>query len=170
MTTAVAAPNRPAVNETVAMPAGMVSVFKHIVFMSRLNSVLPEMGEEPQWFEPVVKAMAGLPWDDDNWKEGAVRTQPNAAACLLALLAEILDGASPAPAIVPTWQGGVQVEWHWNGVYLEIEAAPDATLEYYFLSDTEEYEGPLTSDNLPVLIRQARQLLDDAEKSVESDD
>ena len=168
--TTVEAPNRPAASEPVAMPAGMVSVFKQIVFMNRLDSVLPEMRAEPQWFEPVIKAMAGLPWDDDNWKEGAVRTQPNAAAHLLAILAEILDGASPAPALVPTWQGGVQAEWHWNGVYLEIETAPDATVEYYFLSDTEEYEGPLTPDNLPVLIGQARQLLDDAETPVESDD
>lgn len=168
--TTIGAPNRGAINEPAAMPAGMISVFKHILFMNRLDFVLPEGRKEPEWFEPVIQAMANLPWDEDNWKEGAVRTQPNAAAHLLALLAEILDGASPAPAIVPTWQGGVHAEWHQHGVYLEIEAAPDTSLEYYFLSDIEEYEGPLTSDNLPILIRQAHQLLADTEQRAESDD
>ena len=152
------------------MPAGMVSVFKHIVFMNRLDSVLPEVGEEPQWFGPVIQAMVNLPWDEDNWKEGAVRTQPNAAACLLAILAEILEGASPAPAIVPTWRGGVQAEWHQNGIDLEIESDPDGWLEYYFENDSEEYEGPLTAENLPELVRRARGLLTDTEKRLEADD
>ena len=170
MTTAVAAPNRPAASEPVAMPAGMVSVFKHIVFMNRPGSVLPEAAEEPQWFEPVVKAMAGLPWDDDNWNDDAKPTQPDAAARLLVLLTEILDDATPPPHMIPTWRGGLQAEWHQNGIDLEIESDPDGWMEYYFENDSEEYEGPLTTENLPELIRQMRGLLADTEKLTESDD
>ena len=157
--TTVEAPNRAATNEAAAMPAGMVSVFKQVVFMNRSDSVLPAAGKEPGWFEPVVKAMAGLPWDDDNWNDDARPTQPDAAARLLALLAEILDEAAPPPQMVPTWRGGLQAEWHQNGIDLEIESDPDGWLEYYFENEREEYEGPLTSENLPELIKRTRGLL-----------
>ena len=160
--TTVDAPNRAAANEPAAMSAGMVSVFKHIVFMNRLDSVLPESGQEPQWFEPVIQAMAGLPWDSDNWRsDNPSPTQPGPAARLLVLLAQILDDISPPPFIGPTWRGGVQAEWHEKGIYLEIEADPDGWVEYYFLNDAEEYEGPLTAENLPELTKRARMLSTD---------
>ena len=118
----------------------------------------PRAAEEPQWFEPVVKAMAGLPWDDDNWNDDAKPTQPDAAARLLVLLTDILDDATPPPHMIPTWRGGLQAEWHEKGGYLEIESDPDGWLEYYFWNDSEEYEGPLTADDLPELIRRVRLL------------
>ena len=168
--TTIDTPNRTVANESAALPSGILRVFRCSVFMNGIDDIPPETGKEPEWFEPTIKAMANLPWDEDNWREGAVRTQPNAVALLLALLAKVLDDAAPPPAIVPTWRGGVQAEWHRKGIYLEIEADPDASLEYYFLSDTEEYEGSLTSHNLPELIRQAHALLDDSGKPTESDD
>ena len=33
------------------------------------------------------------------------------------------------------------MEWHRNGVYLEIEADPHEEMEYFFKSSTEENEG-----------------------------
>ena len=170
--TTVDAPNRAAANAPAAMPAGMVSVFKHIAFMKRLDSVLPEAGQEPQWFEPVIQAMGRLPWDNDNWRsDNPSPTQPGPAARLLVLLAQILDADTPPPYMVPTWRGGVSAEWHQNGIDLEIEADPDGWLEYYFENDTEEYEGPLTTENLPELVRRARGLLiTHTGKPSESDD
>ena len=94
-----------------------------------------------EWFKPTLKAIAALPWRNDNWTSGGARTQPAAVAKMLSLLAKILDNHTPPPNVVPTWRGGVQVEWHRNGVYLEIEADPQEEIEYFFKSSTEENEG-----------------------------
>ena len=152
-------PSQAEIAEADTFPAGVVRVFRHTVFMNRIDGVLLQGREEPAWFEPVVKSLARLPWDDDNWNDDAKPTQPQAAARLLALLARILDDGTPPPTLVPTWRGGVQAEWHEKGVYLEIESDPDGALEYYFESDAEEYEGPLTVENLPELVRRAHTLL-----------
>ncbi len=97
----------------------------------------------PNWLEPTILRMLDLPWDDDNWNDDAKRTDPVAAANLFRLLTSILDDAAPPPSIVPTWRGGVQAEWHKNGVDLEIEVDPTEPGEYYFHSSTEEYEEPV---------------------------
>ena len=163
-------PDRPVANESGALSSGILRVFRRSVFMNGIDDILPETGKEPEWFEPVIKAMAKLPWDEDNWNDDAKPTQPSAAARLLVLLAEILDDATPPPYIVPTWRGGIQAEWHQNGIDLEIEVDPEGWLEYYFENDSEHYEGPLTEENLSELIRQARGLLTDAARPSESDD
>ncbi len=155
-TTDVASRSETQPNRT--LPAGIIRVFQSVVFMRGNDGALPQDQYAPRWFEPTIRRMAGLPWDDDNWNDDAKPTQPNAAALLLATLAKILDDDSPGPIIVPTWRGGVQAEWHQNGVDLEIEADPDGSVEYYFEDAAEEYEGPVTTDNLSQLIRQARGL------------
>ena len=94
-----------------------------------------------EWFNPTLQAMAALPWRTDNWTSGGKRTQRVAVVKMLSLLAKILDNRTPSPNVVPTWRGGVQVEWHRNGVYLEIEADPHEEMEYFFKSSTEENEG-----------------------------
>ncbi len=98
------------------------------------------------WLKPTLKAMAALPWQKDNWTTGGKRTQPAAVAKMLSLLAKVLDNHTPPPNVVPTWRGGVQVEWHRNGVYLEIEADPQGEIEYFFKRFTEENEGLAWSD------------------------
>lgn len=117
---------------------------------------LPTM-DSPPWFEPTIQAMLALPWDNDNWNDDAAATHPGAAATLLTVLVSVLDNATPPPDIVPTWRGGVQAEWHRNGVALEIEADPDGALEYYFRSLTEEYEESVLP-NIERLTRLARSL------------
>ena len=60
---------------------------------------------------------------------------------MLSLLAHALDSRVPPPTVVPTSEGGIQVEWHRNGVDLEIESAPSGQVEFFFASQSEEYEG-----------------------------
>ena len=99
----------------------------------------------PVWAEPTMKAILALPWDRDNWADGATRTQPEAAANLLFVLVNTLNDDTPPPtSVVPTWRGGVQAEWHIGGFDLEIESEPDGTIEYNFAGPgVDEYEGPV---------------------------
>ena len=172
--TPTAAPDRAAASAP-GLPAGIVS-FLDIVVAAALRQPDPAAGPahhwgadrmaalsqrppQPRWLQPTIRRMLTLPWDDDNWNGDARPTDPAAAANLLILLASILDDAAPTPIIVPTWRGGVQAEWHTNGVDLEIEVDPTEPAQYFFFghTDEEEYEEPVAG-NLEQLVMLAGRL------------
>ena len=171
--TATAAP-APAAASAPGLPAGIVS-FLDIVVAAALRqpdpaagpvqreadrmAALPQRPPQPRWLQPTIRRMLTLPWDNDNWNDDARPTDPAAAANLLILLASILDDTAPTPTIVPTWRGGVQAEWHTNGVDLEIEVDPTEPAQYFFFSHTneEEYEEPVAG-NLEQLVGLAGRL------------
>lgn len=133
------APSLVPTSETISPPAiEMVSV-----------EVRHSRKQEPhamEWLYPTLRAMAALPWWTDNWGSGATRTQIRAMASMLEILVAILDSQAPPPAVVPTWNGGVQVEWHRSGIDLEIEVDPAGNIEYFFKSPDEECEGRSNGD------------------------
>ena len=90
--------------------------------------------------------MANLPWMTDDWTSGGKRTQQAAVVNMMAILLEVLDNRTPPPNVVPTWSGGVQVEWHRNNVDFEIEADPRGGIEYFFRGPDEEREGRAWDD------------------------
>lgn len=110
------------------------------------------------WFAPTRRAMASLPWDTDDWTVGGTRTQPAAVASMLTMLVKLLDNRTPPPTVVPTWRGGVQVEWHRKNLDLEIEADPQGQIEYFFSGPDEEREGR-ACDDIGRLVEYARAVL-----------
>ena len=127
------------VSSNTLLSIGDATVYTGREFEGRSNRGQELLNTE--WFNPTLQAMAALPWRTDNWTAGGKRTQRVAVVKMLSLLAKILDNRTLPPNVVPTWRGGVQVEWHRNGVYLEIEADPHEEMEYFFKSSTEENEG-----------------------------
>ena len=109
------------------------------------------------WFRPTLEAMVDLHSRSSapDWETEKIRY--SAMHAMLNVLANTLDSQTPPPAIVPTWEGGLQAEWHRNGVDLEIEVGPDREAEYYFFSESEEIESPVWND-IPRLIRCVRAL------------
>ena len=97
------------------------------------------------WANPTIEAMLNLTMTD-IWTSGGMRTQPAAVVSILRLLLEILDDHTPPPGVVPTWDGGVQVEWHRNNVDFEIESDPHGAIEYFFKDTDEEREGRVWDD------------------------
>ena len=111
------------------------------------------------WFAQTLDACVNLRKSpSDLPHENAKLTDFGAVMRLLSLLGKILDHECPAPAVVPTDRGGVQAEWHRNGLYLEIESDPDGGLEYYASGRGHEYEGPVLDDDLAELLESARLL------------
>ena len=96
---------------------------------------------DTKWFLPTRDALAALLQESDT---GMPNSRPSETSALgaLTILAKILDSRTPPPTVVPTYEGGVQVEWHRNGVDLEIEISPDGNAEYFFSGPSEEHEGP----------------------------
>ena len=101
---------------------------------------------ETAWFPATIDAFEALPCHADGWATGATRTQPAAIEELLRVLVEVLDSQAPPPCIVPTHEGGVQAEWHCNGVDLEIEVTPAGAIQYYFKSSHVQDEGQAAGD------------------------
>lgn len=86
----------------------------------------------------------------EGWEPGAPAISPIAANAVretLELGAAVVE--IPMPAVVPTVDGGIQVEWHENGVDLEVRGAPDGGVVAYFVQGNEERE---------IVVRKPRQL------------
>ena len=139
--------------------SGNVSMARPIQWEAAQMAVLSGRPPQPQWLRPTIQRTLILLWDDDNWNDGTKPIEPAAVANLLSLLVFILDDTAPTPTIVPTWRGGVQAEWHTNGVDLEIEVDPTEPAQYFFFSHTneEEYEEPVAG-NLEQLVGLAGRL------------
>lgn len=85
------------------------------------------------WFVPVRSSIYELLSLPDNWDSyGAVAVKPEFAASAAGLLQSIMDQDTPYPAVVPTAPGGVQIEWHANGIDLEIEIHSTSKITVFF--------------------------------------
>ena len=111
-----------------------------------------------KWFTPTFDAMVVLSKDSSVGNSMSRRFQLRIVAGMLTILIEVLDSRTPPPSVVPTWNGGVQVEWHRNGVDLEIEVSPAGDAEYFFSSPDEEREG-MAWDEIERLTKYARSVL-----------
>jgi hypothetical protein len=79
----------------------------------------------------------------EDWNShGARQVSADAVAESIALLRDIVTDDLPEPAVVPTVDGGVQFEWHEQGIDLEIAVAPGGRGRAFFAEDAsgEEWE------------------------------
>jgi len=56
------------------------------------------------------------------------RITKEAISLAYAILRELAMEAVPAPALVPTFAGGIQLEWHTKGADVEIEIGPGGSV------------------------------------------
>lgn len=81
---------------------------------------------EPDWIRPAEHAIQRLMELPAGWDSyGARPIEANAVDAILQVLGRTMERYSPAPAVVPTASGGLQLEWHAGGIDLEVEATPD---------------------------------------------
>ena len=64
-----------------------------------------------------------------------------------------MDESTPAPQLVPTPSGGIQAEWHENGIDLEIETLSSTRFAFYFedLESGEIEDGVIEADLTPLM-------------------
>lgn len=81
----------------------------------------PIEGPMPGWVMPTAEAFADLLELPVGWNSyNANAVDPRAIELAGALLAGVMEESTPPPTVVPTVRGGVQLEWHRNGLDLEI--------------------------------------------------
>ncbi len=92
---------------------------------------------------------------DADWDSyGAHLVQSEAVLQALRLLAVVFNAREDIadPMIVPTSEGGIQLEWDRDDVHLELEVRPSLDVEVYWeRPDGETWEGPLQNNQSSLL-------------------
>jgi hypothetical protein len=97
-----------------------------------------------------LSSLLALPTNWDSY--GARPIDPQCVAYALNLLRSTMRPETPAPAVVPTSLGGVQIEWHTKGLDLEIEirSPGQSYVLYEDHRDGAKWEGEIAADLAPL--------------------
>jgi hypothetical protein len=99
------------------------------------------LGAVPAWLQSTVRRLEYLLRLPDDWdSHDAVHVDPRAAGQVVRLLAATMRPDTPPPTIVPTPRGGVQLEWHYSDVDLEIEVPPAGALHVAYENTVEQQD------------------------------
>ena len=99
-----------------------------------------DVGSYLAWSPAVRENLARLPWEPEEWSsEDAKPLSARAVIEMLLLMQDFLPPDGPAPtAISPTWDGGVQADWEFGDLYLEVEIVPDGATRCCFVDERGE--------------------------------
>lgn len=95
--------------------------------------------DHPDWLSPVVERLAQLGELSPGW--GGPETVPPSVDVVLDCLSRLrifMPFEAAVPAILPTPNGGIQLEWHSAGWDLEIEFGPDGSGVFW---GEDHYQG-----------------------------
>jgi hypothetical protein len=93
------------------------------------------------WMKPVLGTLMGFLDLEENWNSyGAPRIDPGSIGYGLSFLVKAMQVHTPEPAAVPSPSGGVQLEWHEQGIDLEVEVLPDGRFGLYFAHPMKQIE------------------------------
>lgn len=125
----------------------------------RPTILVPQEVLQSAWFSAAIARIAelfelGENWDGYQGRPIAVEHALNAVGFLL----RVMSPDTPAPAIVPLSDGGVQLEWHQGGLDIEATFTSDDDRGLYWeeLNSGSEFEGSLegSTDDLRRLLAQ----------------
>lgn len=111
--------------------------------------VLEVEGAEPGWLRPVTQRLGELLRLPANWDSyGAPPVRTSAAVASLEVLLRTAELSTPPPQLVPTVEGGLQLEWHQRGIDLEVVPWPEGRVSVYFFDHRtgDEWEQDLRAD------------------------
>jgi len=97
-----------------------------------------------------LRRLAALPRGWDSY--GAKPLTPTALRRMLGLLPLLLPDDAPEPSVVPTRDGGIQLEWHRRGIDFEVKVPPTGPISYLVADagtgEEREWEGGLERDTI----------------------
>lgn len=102
----------------------------------------------PPWIASVVERLDHLFALPEDWDgEGGLPLHFETAMAVLDFLLTRAFHETPAPQIVPSGTGGVQIEWHKAGSDLEISFEPGQSPAFFYAApDGQELEGDVMSE------------------------
>ncbi len=100
----------------------------------------------PEWLKVVDDQLNAVHRLRDGWDgETARRVTPAAVRTVIELLGDTMALDTAAPAIVPTKDGGLQLEWRRDGVELDVYVGPDGTASAWCREGIREWEDAVLS-------------------------
>lgn len=111
----------------------------------------------PQRFMEAVNSVTNLLRLPFGWDSYSARPiDPQSAKAAIYVLADLLAERIQPPQVVPTVAGGIQLEWHQNGVDLEIEISASGAELVYF----EDHKAQTSwEEEGPVALARAKQII-----------
>lgn len=107
------------------------------------------------WLRRTMEQLTAISSLADDWDSyGARAISPSRIAQAGILVQSIADERAPAPSLVPTPEGNIQLEWHSHGVELEVLLLSEADLEVLFedlRGELPSYEEILSYDVTPLV-------------------
>jgi len=118
----------------------------------RRIDVTIENAAPPPWLEPSLQSIGRLLMLPRNWDfDNAPPVHVLSAQSALEGLSFFMEDATAPPQWTPTKLGGLQADWHQNGIDLEIAFDCAYPSGYVVFSDLRnhagDWEGPLTSNS-----------------------
>lgn len=110
-------------------------------------------GWVPSWLPTTAQRLSTVMRLSDNWdSQGAPAVTPALLEPVVNVLSASASDGTPAPQVVPTIYGGLQLEWHVNGINLEIEFESQTEVVVVFEDHLtgEEFDGQYSPFSLPV--------------------
>lgn len=110
--------------------------------------------DPPSWLAPTAQALVDLLGLAPGWDSYSARSVDRSHVdAALRILLLTMRGDTPAPTVVPTNRGGVQLEWHTGGIDLEIETLSTQRLLVSFEDATTgtEWEREVVSNLTPLV-------------------
>jgi hypothetical protein len=96
-------------------------------------SLLITLREPCPVLESFIERLTELRSLPANWDSyGSLLINHKAAVNSVRLFCQIMYDETPAPQVVPTNSGNVQLEWHIHGIDLEIEICGDGSVHCFF--------------------------------------
>jgi len=97
--------------------------------------------DHPAWLEGALGRVGEMRRLATNWDSyGATQVLPQVIAAAAEILRELTQRRTPLPAIVPTADGSVQLEWHTRGIDLEVRWISPSRIRVYL----DDARGQLT--------------------------
>lgn len=94
------------------------------------------------WFRTIRDRLQEYLSFKENWNGyGESPIQEGAVKRAVAVLDAIIFKETPRPDVVPTSEGGIQIEWTYNGFEIEIEVLPTGPAQIFIVEPSgQEYE------------------------------
>lgn len=149
----------PATLNKQAMAAGVLS--PSIIRSDQQTLLIDASGHAP-WLSPIVDRLneiAQLPPGWNSYKSSSIK--PESIKATMKVLSQSLPELAPAPHVVPTPKGYIQLEWHQFGWHVELEVFSDELYSLLIAAPTgeeEEVEGDLQTV-LPMIQSFIRKLI-----------
>lgn len=116
----------------------------------RTSSVSQQIG----WIPLIQTVIEGISQFPPGWDGYGAVTPTEEALNVTQLILRNVPEYAPRPRVIPTTDGGIQIEWYRQGMDVTLEVMGSRDITLYWRDDLEEWEGPLQQapEALPKLL------------------